>query len=81
MFTLLLTVGLALAQSVGDFRYLTTEAKLLRYADAKEVSATVKQGTKVEVVAVGGALVRVRAGRDFGWVEPGILSETAPEPK
>jgi SH3-like domain-containing protein len=78
MITFLLTLSLALAQNVGDFRFTTTEVKLLRYPDAVEISATVKKGTKVEVVAEGDTLIRVRSGRDFGWMHSVLLSEDEP---
>lgn len=81
MFTLLLTMGVAFAQDVGDKRYVNNETKLLRYPDAVEVSATVKKGARVEVVAVGKTLIRIRSGRDFGWVPPDVLSETEPADK
>ena len=81
MFILLLTMGIAFAQDVGDKRYVNSEVKLLRYADAVEISATVKKGTKVEVVAVGKTLIRIRSGRDFGWIPPDLLSETEPADK
>ena len=81
MFSLLLYMGLAFAQNVGDFRFTTAEVKLLRYPDAVEVSATVKKGAKVEVVAVGDALVRIRSGRDFGWIPSELLSEEQPAEK
>ena len=79
MLTFLLTMGIAFGQDVGDKQFVTTEVKLLRYADAVEISATVKKGGRVEVVAVGDNLVRVRSGRDFGWVHPDLLSADAPE--
>ena len=75
MLTLLLSASLAFAQSVGDFRVLSAETALLRYRNSDEVSATVKEGTKVEVVFVGKNLVRVRSGRDLGWVVPAVLIE------
>jgi hypothetical protein len=75
MLTLILTLGLALAQSVGDFRIVSDDTPLKRYEDSDEVSTTAKAGAKVEVVAVGKTLVRVRSGRDFGWIDPGKLGE------
>jgi hypothetical protein len=78
MITLLLTLSLAFAQNVGDFRFTTDEVKLLRYSDAVEISATVKKGTKVEVVAKGETLIRVRSGRDFGWLPSELLTEDKP---
>jgi hypothetical protein len=81
MITFLLFLSSALAQNAGDFRYTTVEVKLLRYADATEVSATVKKGEKVEIVVAGGPLIRVRSGRDFGWVPGELLSEDAPAEK
>ena len=81
MFTLLLTMGIALAQDVGDKRFVTSDVKLLRYPDATEVSANVKKGAKVEVVVVGETLIRVRSGRDFGWIPSELLSEEAPAEK
>ena len=77
LFWTLITV--ALAQTPGEFRWLVAETTFLRFADSEEVSATVKASTKVEVVAVGETLVRVRAGRDFGWVSTDALTDTKPE--
>ncbi len=81
MLTLLLVAGLALAQSVGDFRILTAETELKRFPDSDEVSATVKKGAKVEIVAEGTTTVRVRSGRDFGWVERAVLAEVPDQPE
>ena len=78
MITLLVTMSLAFAQDVGDFRYTTDEVALKRYRNSEEVSTTVKKGVKVEVVAVGKQLIRIRSGRDFGWLTAKQLSEEQP---
>ncbi len=81
MLTILLAAGLSFAQSVGDFRILNQEAQLRRFQGSDEISATVKKGTKVEIVAEGKGTVRVRAGRDFGWVETKLLDEVPKKEK
>jgi hypothetical protein len=76
---LLLTfIAAALAQSPGDFRWLVSETELKRFSDSDEVSATVKAATRVEIIAVGESLLRVRAGRDMGWIAADALAETKP---
>ena len=56
--------------------WLARDAELLRWPDAKQISASFDEGTKVEVVVRDEALVRVRVGADFGWLPPdALLSE------
>ena len=57
---------------------MVAETALKRFVDAEEISATVKAATKVESIAGGDSLIRVRAGRDMGWIAADQLSETKP---
>jgi hypothetical protein len=71
-------ISAVLAQTPGDSRWLVEETAMKRFADGEEISATIKADTKVEIIAIGDVLVRVRAGRDMGWIAPTVLSETKP---
>jgi len=75
---LLTLISVVMAQTPGDFRWLVADTPLKRFSDTDEVSARVQAQTRVEVIAVGDVLIRVRAGRDFGWVSPDALTATKP---
>jgi hypothetical protein len=54
--------------------------KGLRWADATLVTFSVEPGTRLEVIAVEGEMLRVREGVRFGWVKASDVQDTAPEP-
>jgi hypothetical protein len=54
--------------------------KGMRWPDATLVTFSVEPGTRLEVIAVEGDLLRVREGVRFGWVKAAEVQDTAPEP-
>ena len=83
VFSLVAMTGVILPQeaAAGDVpreAYATGALDAKRFADSDVTAVAVAAGSKVEVVAEDGDMVRIRYQTSFGWVAASDVSDRAP---
>ena len=84
VFSLVAVAGLTLAHdaAAGDVpreAYAAGALDAKRFADSDVTAVAIAAGSKVEVVAEDGDMVRIRYQTSFGWVAASDISDRAPE--
>ena len=84
VFSLVAVAGLTLAHdaAAGDVpreAYAAGALDAKRFADSDVTAVAVAAGSKVEVVAEDGDMVRILYQTSFGWVAASDISDRAPE--
>jgi hypothetical protein len=68
----------ALAQDVGATLWLSANTESVRFVGERVAGPEFNAGAEAIVLAVEGGKVRIMVAERFGWVDPGVLTSTAP---